>query len=560
MHRAVALGFGGYVDLDVQFGEFFFQDHTIVLRFIPQHPYAYEGPMLAENGSGTYMVGQADYREGAPDPNPKDGVLAPSKLFMRVGSRTVVYEVPGFENPIDGPIGYRNVWQHLAVVRAGNSMRLYLNGQRLTGLNEADLTMPAAGLPSSTTRLRLGRRTTGDGESNWAWQFYGLLDDVGIFLGALDDQSIMKAAKSLSLTGQEPKLLAAWTFDDEPLPSAVSRAATYPTVADVPLVVNKYAEHPVPAYLVSVSPNRESSSDAEKLDARPSKVRAPNAPSGIRLPFARYDVWRVVQGWENETSHNGYAAFAWDFARVGTTTTGQPAYAAAPGRCLSLVDDDPKSGAVTENKLAVEHIAEERASYIHLIQGAYFKYFPGQTPPQELPTVSRPTFKVGDPLAEVSDHLHFTTVFASPSGVPRGIPNRFSNYFASDDQGETWYRVALGSPKRGQYVRRTLTPNSSPAVSSRDVNRLDLFVRVEDQHLMYKSWDGAHWTLGRPGRGIDVRTGHRLLGSRVASTASLGDRTIICGGSTGDEGSGWSDWEDLGGVLTSGPAVVSRGP
>jgi Concanavalin A-like lectin/glucanases superfamily len=561
MHRAVALGFGGYVDLDIEFGEFFFQDHTIVLRFMPQHPYAYEGPMLAENGSGTYMVGQANYRDGSGPPDPDDDVFGPSVLFMQVGAKAVRYDVPGFQNLIYGPLGYRNVWQHLAVVREGNTMRLYLNGIHLTGLNAPDLSLPAAGLPSPTTRLRLGRRTTGTGESNVVWQFYGLLDDIGIFFAALTDQKIVQAANSLGLSGQEPGLLAAWTFDDQPLPSAISRQATFPTAADVPSVHNPYADHPVPAYLVDVSPNRDSAADAKMLDIRPSKAHPPNGPPGIRLPFARYDVWAVSQGRENKESHNGYAAFAWDFWRVGAaTTTGETVYAAAPGRCISLVDSDPNTGTITDNKLAVEHMPEERASYIHLIQGSYFKHFPGVTLPQNLPAGSQPVFEVGQPLVEVSDHLHFGTVFASPSGVTRGIPNSLSNYFASDDQGATWYRVPLGSPRKCQYIRRALTPNSSPAVASRGVNRLDVFVRVENQHLMYKSWDGSNWTAWKDLGGV--------LTSGPAAVSWGPDRIDCFGRGQNNHlwrkywatDTGWSDWEDLGGILTSDPAVASRGP
>ena len=61
---ALAFGFGGYADLDLKFGEFFGKDYTVVVRFMPQHPYAGAGPLLAENGNGTYAIGIGDYRWG----------------------------------------------------------------------------------------------------------------------------------------------------------------------------------------------------------------------------------------------------------------------------------------------------------------------------------------------------------------------------------------------------------------------------------------------------------------------------------------------------------------
>src|SRR5262249_12213832 len=57
----VALGWRGYADTDLNFSEFFSGDHTVMVRFMPQYPNAYPGPILAENGSGTYVIGQGEY-------------------------------------------------------------------------------------------------------------------------------------------------------------------------------------------------------------------------------------------------------------------------------------------------------------------------------------------------------------------------------------------------------------------------------------------------------------------------------------------------------------------
>jgi hypothetical protein len=42
----------------MQFPEFFSKNHTLMARFMPQYPKAYEGPFIAENGTGTFGVGQ----------------------------------------------------------------------------------------------------------------------------------------------------------------------------------------------------------------------------------------------------------------------------------------------------------------------------------------------------------------------------------------------------------------------------------------------------------------------------------------------------------------------
>jgi hypothetical protein len=49
---AVTLTWQGYVDTDLDFSKFLMRDHSSVLRFMPQFPHAYEGPMVAENGTG----------------------------------------------------------------------------------------------------------------------------------------------------------------------------------------------------------------------------------------------------------------------------------------------------------------------------------------------------------------------------------------------------------------------------------------------------------------------------------------------------------------------------
>ena len=60
-NQAAYFGWHGSADTNLLFSDFFDHDHTIVARFLPQYQYAYAGPILAENGSGDYQIGQGNF-------------------------------------------------------------------------------------------------------------------------------------------------------------------------------------------------------------------------------------------------------------------------------------------------------------------------------------------------------------------------------------------------------------------------------------------------------------------------------------------------------------------
>jgi Concanavalin A-like lectin/glucanases superfamily/Repeat of unknown function (DUF346) len=618
--RALAFGFGGYADLDLTFGEFFAKNHAVTIRYMPQHPYGAAGPLLAENGNGTYAIGVGDYRWG----RGTKGTLGNSMLFVQVGSARAVYEVNGFVDDVGGPIGYRNVWQHLTVVRQGQTLRTYLNGKLLPAFQAAALVVPSSGLPSTNTPLRLGRRTSGVSDKSRFWQFYGLIDDVGIFKRALSNDEISKLAAAPGLTGDEDGLLAGYNFDNEFLPDVLSRPVTLPTAADIPDYVNEHASHPVPVHYVEVSSDRDSAADAGKVEIRPSKVQT-------RPPFAAGEWWRVSQGWEHPAgSHNGTAAYCWDCVRINGPTLGAKIFAAAGGKVIYAKQD--ASGDESSNASCVYHTVAERAVYMHLKEGFYSTCFPdAPSLPADgnIPEGSQPSFKARDLVAQVGhnphgDHLHFEVADISGKTFDTagpGVPAAYSNFYRSNDAGKSWKKVSLGIPVAGDVIASyPWSPWSNigdplsvaPAVTSFASNRLDVFARGENDHLWQKSWNGTAWgpwkevAGGRLTsspcavawaipplrievdlhvfvRGFENKLAHKRavlgqiwtewedLGGKLASAPAvaswaLGRLDVFAKGENGHlmhkrwNGDDWSEWRDLGGRLTSAPAAVSWGP
>jgi hypothetical protein len=358
--RALTFGFGGYAELGVTVGEFVHSNHTVTLRYMPQYPYGYRGALLGDaGGTSVYSIGQGDYREGTGG----DKKLGPSVLRVQIGSSAAIYLLTGFVDEDGGPVGYRGVWQHLALVREGAAFRTYLNGVRLTKFSGTE-TFPSTGLPADATKLRVGRRDRD--------QFYGLIDEVAIYTRALSAAEIATAAAT-TLTGGESGLLAGFRFDSEFTSPPMNRAVTLPKAANIPDYVTPSAAEPVPVYYVPVSGNRDSAADRKMFDLRPSKVNA-------TLPFCAGEWWRIAQGHDDPNgSHNGFATFSWDITRINGDTPGATIIAAAPGRLYfadeyDAEDQHAKHGS---NSISVYHAVEERAVYMHLQTGSVHELFPG---------------------------------------------------------------------------------------------------------------------------------------------------------------------------------------
>jgi Concanavalin A-like lectin/glucanases superfamily len=478
---AVALTWPGYVDTDLAYSDFFSNNFTITARFMLQYPRAYRGPIVSVNdGSGSFEVGLGDYRSW----------VTGAKLALKVN---------GSEHYFYSNALVANKWQHLAVVRRytpwyvspfGSNFSLYLNGQRLcvnSILTCGDSVFIAGAGPAAPSgTIRIGRRSSSQAGVT---QFYGLVDDVAVFSQALSEATVDALAAKPRLDGTETWLLRGWTFDD-----------FTPSGAILPSTLNHAPELIQGAVKVPVSQTRDNA-DADDLPL-------PNwifSFGGLRIPFKSGQSWRVIQGWGDTTSHNGYAAFALDLALVGPQSPGkipnpnspndpscgEPIYAAYPGRIIYAVDTgggtedatDPQNDGINNDYdgpdfTSVKEASYAYATYMHSFTGSIAATFPGYWSYYEALPPWGPDIDVqtGTKLATVGTrngcHLHFGVGNSTgdkdlnpldgvnPNNPYVTYPVGFRNYQACDHQlgadcanEANWYSVVYGVPQKNQYVR-----------------------------------------------------------------------------------------------------------
>jgi hypothetical protein len=327
-------------------------------------------------------------------------------------------------------------------------MMLYLDGYHVCAdpfvYTFCDLTIPA-GAPFGGA-LRLGRGVIGTPINGRDAQFYGLIDDVAIFKGALSENQIKAIYGTPNLTGNEPDLIAGLTFDDlassgGPLPLQLKHAVTFKSVTS-----NKVSH--VPAYKVVVSEMRNDTFDAQMLPP-------PIQQTTLQLPFARNQAWKVIQGFDDPSgTHNDYAAFSYDFMRIDQPANGQIFTAAAGGTVLEVLQADgcrpSPSDKTLPNNIVVVMATKEIAAYLHLKSRSSIVVVGNAV------TTGANLAQVGDSGAPcLNYHLHFA-VSDLPQSQPGQLvtfPVAFSNYQASDDEGQTWYNVAVGIPQKGQWIK-----------------------------------------------------------------------------------------------------------
>jgi hypothetical protein len=433
---AVALGWKDHVDTDLQFSEFFDQSHTLLMRFMPQFPNGYEGPCVAENGTGTFGVGQGQGEGDVPA-----GGVWQTFLYLAVGTQFVKYPA----------VLTAGTWYHLAVVANVTAplrtFTVFLDG---VGVGPA-LQVTAAETNMPTGTLRFGKRTTSKTVNGHNAQYYGLLDDIAICSRALSAAEIQNIRSNVPhLTGNESDLLAGYTFDQQPgLPLALTR----------PVSLHGAAAR------VNTSAGRDSANDAALLPL-------PAWHQPMDLPFAPGAVWKVTMGVNTSGfHHDGIAAFCWDFVVADQAsdggiesfgeypngTGGAPLYASAPGTVITVRENQPDgtgsppTNGPTPNILEIEQAAEEIVFYEHLRKNSV---------PVSVNDLVAAHQKIG--LAGASgmgscnncNHLHFA-VTDKPDGTPGFVtlPIAFRNYEVRDAP-HTWRTVSRGMPQSGEVIRR----------------------------------------------------------------------------------------------------------
>jgi Concanavalin A-like lectin/glucanases superfamily len=486
LNQAAALRWPAYIDTDLQFAEFFATSHTVMTRFMPQYPKAYRGPLLTVSPTGTYPL--VSYQLSLGDFF-NDGQTKSEKLVLEVGGETKTYLLPS-----GLPAG---VWQHVAVVRSprlvydGGLLKLhwffsvYLNGQKLcvwpsfyTCLELEFATSPDT--PAGT--LRVGRTNPLRSGSD---QFYGLVDDVAVFKKALSAAEIgaIYSAQPPLLTGQEPGLLAGYTFD-----------TTTPSGGPLPPQLSRPTQLKFGAVLTYVSDTRDSNQDRDDLP-----LPLLFAQPALHLPFKPGQAWKVIQGYASGGSHSGTSAFSLDLVlglpqQAGQQTVGkylpnvsyypyasdpscgEPVHASAAGEIVQARDDggapedtsDPQGDSINNDYdgwdlVRVDHdpsLPDDVSSYMHLLHGSVTAEF-GKV------LAAAPNFTVSPPVP-VSDgqqigavgtrngcHLH--------TGLRNGSvtrPAAYWSYEACDaqkgkdcTQSGNWDWVVFGTPVEGQMVR-----------------------------------------------------------------------------------------------------------
>ncbi len=417
---AIALGWGGYADTNLNFSEFSNSDYTLVLRFMAQYPYAYEGPFVAENGSGTFFIGQGDH----------NSIQGTKKmvLLLKIGNHTTTYSVPVLSGE------WRYLALHADLGRTKITYTLFLDALQVG----PPLVVPknSSNLPQGT--LRFGKRTTGAVTNGRNAQYYGLLDDIAIFKGLLTSGEMVNLNVNVPhLVGNEKNLLFGYSFGGKKRSAKLNRPVTYHGN------VKK----------ITTSSNRNNATDSALLPM-------PSGHQPMDLPFPAGEAWLCNGGINNFGSHDGMAAFAWDFVADGQATEGRPFYASAPGKVVSACETSSPGTANYSNVIDIRQAPDEYCSYLHFVKNS------SQVSLNDNAKMGQQLALTGNTGTNGS-HMHIAVnnkpdlsggcgaAFRSPGMVT--IPVAFSDYEVKGTDGK-WKSVSRGIPQANEIVRNPPSP------------------------------------------------------------------------------------------------------
>ena len=482
---AIALSWKGWVDTDLDFSEFFAASHTLTAWFMPQYPHASEGPIIAENGGGTFVLGQGDFLGGTKG----------TKLQLAVGSQSTT-----FATNLDA-----GKWHHLALVVAVDAGKhtctLFRDGSALG--SPLVVAAGAAGLPSG--KLRIGKRTSGQTVGGHDAQCYGLVDDVAVFTAALSASQIQSLKNAKHLDGSESHLLAGYNFKSGSPPAKLARPVTLHGAAT------------------------RATASSQRLDVDDAKLfMLPTQHQLMDPPFPLGEPWFVIQGYDDPTqSHTGYASFCWDFDIADQSqggaypdgSDGAPFYACAPGEVVTALETHVSGTSNDANLIEIQQASKEICAYLHLRKNSAIPHVTDHI------TMGKKLALVGDTGANVGAfHLHLA-VTDMPDGTSGFVtfPVTLCDYEVRKPNGN-WHIVQRGVPEQGQVLRLAATPKFDDASLSpwgavaRSGNRLDVVATAKDGKVWSVHWQPdtyAHnWDRWRP-----VITGIADTGTPVAVVA-----------------------------------------
>ncbi len=428
---------GGIQTNAVMSPSFTANDHTISMWFMAQYPRAQDGPLFTNDPQQSDEYGVSIAGEG--------GAGNDVWLSLRMGGVIARYHVPWFERssraypwgPSQAPLPTPARWHHLAVVRTGAILKLYVDGAELLPEGTAQPPEDRFQIPISngyTGPISLGSRVTRGQEP--VAQFYGLVDDFAMFSTAKTDNEVAMLAGTYRLSGDEPDLVAAVLFDGfDPRPEIKQ-----PT----------FERESWPAY---VSATRGVAMDQAVLPL-------PYQRAVQQLPFAAPEVWQVAQEQDSDYSHRGYASFCLDFVRVPEDVVERAAITGSSGFQFSSIESSNQRILSTMDGYATQ-VDSGPIGYVLVEQDTSWPrefmliaHLEAGTPRPLVGGHVTPRSALGQ-VDSAAQHLHIGAQ-DRPAGQWGGItfPVAYSNYEVSRDFGVTWQYVALGIPRFAEWVRR----------------------------------------------------------------------------------------------------------
>jgi len=432
--KAVRLGGVGYVDTDAEFSKFWDGPFTISAWIDPEFAYGYYGPIFTSSKDASFWLGMGDYRLGS---GGYKKVGCPV-LSLKIDDQLLTYEVPEL---------HKRLWNHLALVRTAPdqngmvSYQVWVNGAQQFSFMYSKDGMPIGVNPDHTESLdadsepggwlRLGRNPKRD------YQFYGLVDDVRVYDQALDPKALFVAGLNVD---PDAKPIFAYGFDEDG--DGSSYQAGYVLFEDA-----------VRGEIDGSWFDQITYFDLPKF-ASPTQI-------DYQLPFPAGETWRVLQEFDEPGgSHNGFAAWSWDFVRAEDETIATIVSAPAEGRIYKVFETDiPTDGSSEGNGVRISHVPGWEASHLlHLFAFSFTEVFL-QYQPTPMPDPDDPAtwldVQAGDEVGRVgpnAEHLHFA--MQPGEDAKHTMPVAFVDYWASNDEGDTWYPVERGMPRKGQWLIR----------------------------------------------------------------------------------------------------------